>query len=138
MTPFFKPGERLLVSRTAYRARMPARGDAVVIRDPRDAGRRYLKRIVGLPGEELRLFEGMLLIDGGYMPEPYLRGLPASLGLSGRVWQLGNKEYFVMGDNRAHSTDSREFGPIDLGLILGRVWFRWWPLSRWGAVGGFR
>ena len=135
MSPSFAPGDRLLVSRTAYRGRLPSRGDVVVVRDPREAGGRYLKRIVGLPGEEVRLFEGLLLVDGGYMAEPYLRGLPACPGLGGRAWKLAGDQYFVMGDNRAHSTDSRQFGPVGPGHIVGRAWFRWWPPGRRGRVG---
>ena len=135
MLPNFMPGDRLLVSRRAYRAGMPARSDIVILRDPRDPGQRYLKRVVGLPGEEVRLSEGMLLIDGAPLEEPYLRGLPPSPGLTEQGWKLGDDEYFVMGDSRAHSTDSRDFGPADRGLIVGKAWIRCWPPGRWGAVG---
>ena len=138
MTPLFEPGDLLLVGRTAYRREAPARGDAVIVRDPRDPGRRYLKRVVGLPGEEVRLSEGMLFIDGVHLDEPYLGGLPASPGLDERAWRLAENRYFVMGDNRAHSTDSREFGPVGPEHIGGKAWFRWWPPGRWGAIGGGR
>ena len=112
-----------------------SRGDLVIVRDQRDPKSRYLKRVVGLPGERIQLFEGLLYVDGGHLAEPYLGGLPASLGLEDKVWGLGEGEYFVMGDNRARSTDSRAFGPVDAGLIVGKVWFRYWPLSKWGKLG---
>ena len=134
MQPNFRQGDRLLVSRRAYRRGPPDRGDAVIARDPRDPGQRYLKRVVGLPGEEVRLSEGMLIIDGAPLEEPYLGGLPASPGLGEQGWELEDDEYFVMGDSRAHSTDSREFGPIGRELIVGMAWFRWWPPSRWGVA----
>ena len=86
-----------------------------------------MKRIIGLPGEEVCLSDGFLLIEGKRLHEPYLKGLPAYLGLDEFSWKLGDGEYFAMGDNRVHSTDSRDFGPLSLGQIVGRVWFRLWP-----------
>jgi signal peptidase I len=135
MMPSFRSGDHVLLSRAAYSKGSPARGDVVIVRDPRDLHRRSLKRVVGLPGEAVRLFDGMLLIEGAHLEEAYLGGLPASLGLGDTSWNLGDDEWFVMGDNRARSTDSREFGPISLGRVVGKVWFRLWPLSRWGRVG---
>ena len=134
MTPAFRRGDRLLISRIAYLSGVPNRGDVVIVRNPREPDRRYLKRAVGLPGEEVRLQDGMLYVEGAHMPEPYLGGLPASPGLGDRAWKPGDNEYFVMGDNRAHSTDGRDFGPVKLGLIVGRAWFRCWPLRRWGRI----
>ena len=138
MTPSFEDGDYLLVSRAAYRSTTPSRGDPVILRDPRDAGegsRENLKRVVGLPGEEVRLDEGMLYIDGEHLVEPYLAGLPASPGLVGGAWRLVDDEYFVMGDNRVHSTDSRLFGPVGRWLIAGKARFHIWPLERWGRAG---
>ena len=135
MAPSFQSGDRLLIGRRVYRRASPGRGEVVVVRDPRDPSEHYLKRVVGLPGEEVRLAEGMLFIDGEQLAEPYLGGLPASPGLGEAAWTLGEDRYFVMGDNRAHSTDSREFGPIAPRDVVGKVRFRLWPLSRSGRVG---
>ena len=135
MAPAFRPGDRLLGDRITFHRGPLSRGDAVIFRDPRDPDHQYLKRVVGLPGEEVRLSDGVLLIDGAHLPEPYLNGLPASLGLGGDAWKLGDDAYFLMGDNRARSTDSRDFGPVPRGLVLRKVWFRCWPLGRWGALG---
>ena len=136
MKPGFAEGQRLLVSYAAYKATAPLRGDIVVIRGPGDAAKRYLKRLVGLPGETVSFVDGTLLIDGDPLSEPYLGGLPAVLGLSRREWTLGAREYFALGDNRSHSTDSRDFGPVPTDNIIGKVWFRYWPLRQLGVVPG--
>jgi signal peptidase I len=93
-----------------------------------------LKRIVGLAGEELRFEDGQLHVDGDVIDEPYLDGLPPTLGLGAENWRLGAEEYFVMGDNRVRSTDSREYGPVGADLLVGKARLRYWPPLRWGAV----
>ena len=135
MVPSFRAGDCLLVSRWGNRGEALSRGDVAVIVDPADGGRLQLKRVVGLPGEEVRLNEGVLLIDGEHYPEPYLGGLPSSVGLGDSRWHLGEGQFLVLGDNRAHSTDSRSFGPIEAELVRGVARFRCWPMSRWGPVG---
>ncbi len=134
MIPSLHASDWLLVSRRALVANSPRRGDLVVVWDPRADERRFIKRVVGLPGEEVRLSDGMLFVDGKRLHEPYLEGLPASPGLEESAWALQHGQYFVMGDNRAHSTDSREFGPVGLGEMEGRAWFRFWPVGRWGRL----
>ena len=134
MAPAFDPGHLLLVKRAVPGSGL-SRGDLVIVRDPRDSKSRYVKRVVGLPGERIQLLEGLLYVDGNHLAEPYLGGLPASLGLEDKVWGLGEGEYFVLGDNRPRSTDSRAFGPVDAGLIVGSVWFRYWPPGKWGKAG---
>ena len=134
MLPAFRPGELLLVSGSAYSDSAPSKRDVVVVSDPGGADRRYLKRVVGMPGEEIALSEGLLYVNGKHLVEPYLEGLPASLGLDEKVWRLGEGQYFVLGDRRTRSTDSREFGPITLDLIHGRAWLRCWPPRMWGLV----
>ena len=134
MRPAFEPAHHLLVSRMAYAVSAPSRGDVVIVHDPRGTGRRYLKRVVGLPGEEVRLLDGVLFLDGVRLEEPYLEGRPAALGLGERVWKLGTGESFVLGDNRLRSTDSREFGPVRQRLIVGKAWLRYWPPRKWGPI----
>ena len=135
MTPSLQPGNQLLVSRAAYASSRPSRGDVVIVRGPGNTVARYLKRVVGQPGEEVRILDGALLIDGARMNEPYLGGLPASVGMGDSAWELGPDEYFVLGDNRLRSIDSREYGPVGARLIVGKAWFRYWPLQSWGAIG---
>ena len=134
MRPSFEAGELLLVTRAAYRGSAPRRGDVAVLRDPRDSARRVMKRVVGLPGETIRIEDGVLFADGEALMEPYLAGLPSSLGLEEKAWDLQADQYVVLGDNRARSTDSRSFGPVGDGSILGRASFRLWPLRAWGRV----
>ncbi len=137
MQPTVLQGDWMMVDPGAYGVASPLRGDLVIACDPRTPVSRYLKRIVGLPGEEVCLLEGTLTVDGSVLSEPYLDGLPAALGLESRTWKMRDGEYFVMGDNRAHSTDSREVGPLEIGLICGKATRRVWPLTRWGPVGAF-
>ena len=134
MTPTLRPGDHVLVDASAYGEGEPVRGDIVVFPSPRADGRRDIKRVVGLPGERVAMAEGLLFVDERHVAEPYLGGLPSSVGLGESAWDLGAGEYLVLGDNRAHSTDSRAFGPIGADRIVGRVWMRYWPLMAWGTV----
>lgn len=110
------------------------RGDIVVFRHPVWKDRTYIKRIVGLPNEDLCLEEGLVYLNGELLEETYLAGPFAAGRDHNREWWLGPNEYFVLGDNRSDSQDSRAFGPVDRRLIVGRVWFRCWPLRSWGRV----
>jgi signal peptidase I len=110
------------------------RGNVVVLRHPILVKSLVIKRIVGLPMEEVRLENGNVYINGSILEEPYLNG---SLGYRteyDREWWLGPDEYFVMGDNRDDSQDSRRFGQVDRHNILGWVWFRCWPPRAWGLL----
>ena len=132
MAPALRQGDYVLVRAHRNRARR-RRGDIVVV--AMNDGT-HLKRIVGLPGERLVFTEGTLLVDGARLPEPYLRGLPPYLGLETREFSLGGDAYFVMGDNRAHSTDSRHFGPVDRPALEGALVCRLWPPLRRGKNAG--
>ena len=129
MTPSLRNGEYLLARRFHHRKQKPARGDIVVVAI---SGGSRLKRIVGLPDERITFTDGMLLVNGDKLAEPYLRGLPPYLGLERTEFVLGCEEYFVLGDNRAHSTDSRDYGPVRRAQIEGRAVCRIWPPCRWG------
>ena len=123
MRPTLDHGQRIAV---APLLRPPARGDLVVVTRPgRDL--EVVKRVVGLPGERLRLHPGGLEVDGRPVPEPYLAGLPAAGTLE---LELGPAEYLVLGDHRAASTDGRDFGPVGADALLGRVRFAYWPPRR--------
>ena len=129
MEPNFEDHEYLIVDEITYRLREPARGEIVVFRPPTSTNQYYIKRIVGMPGEEVSVkgervyINGKLLDEGGY--------LPSGLATYGEgVVALKSNEYFVMGDNRTASLDSRSFGPIMRDDILGRTVFRGWPYNR--------
>lgn len=125
MRPTLDPGQRIAV---APLVRPPARGDLVVVARPRSTGDlEVVKRVVGLPGERLRLAAGRLEVDGAPVPEPYLASPPTSGELE---LELGPAQYLVLGDHRAASTDGRDFGPVGADALVGRVRFAYWPPRR--------
>ena len=127
MRPALGQGDYVLVRACGTSSGQPRRGHIVVFAMDEAS---HLKRIVGLPGERLTFTEGMLLIDGARLSEPYLQGLPPYLGLEVSEYSLAAGEYFVMGDNRGRSTDSRHFGPVTRSTIAGTVVCRVWPPLR--------
>ncbi len=134
MEPLVRRGDYTLVDhRVALRSAWQ-RGDVVVFKKPDSwdgADETLVKRVIGLPGERIWLVYGRVLVDGKALPEPYLKELPDSQ--NSPPFQLGPNQYFVMGDNRNNSSDSRENGPISETDIRGRMTRRLWPFSRMGS-----
>lgn len=136
MEPSFYDHEYLVIDELTYRFNDPERGDIVVFRYPADPSQFFIKRIIGLPGETVEVDEGevkiyndtapngIVLSEEAYLPDDFL-----STGK--RVVTLKADEYFVMGDNRPNSLDSRYFGAVKRDAIVGRVWLRGWPFDRW-------
>ena len=118
MYPTLNDGQRVLVSRRALRRKPPSRGDIAYFEHPQRDGFWEVKRIVGLPGESVSLASGRLVIDGMHVYESYLLGQQPRIN---RQWQLESHEYILLGDNRRWSSDSRSFGPVHRGRILGLV-----------------
>ncbi len=133
MLPTLSAEDYLLAHSNSGSRRLPARGE-IVVAALEGCERSILKRVVGLPSEEITFSEGMLLIDGQKLAEPYLQGLPPYLGLDDSHFTLGSDEYFLMGDNRAHSTDCRHYGPLSRSQIAARAFWRVWPPSQWGKL----
>jgi signal peptidase I len=132
MEPNLHHAEYVIVDRVSYRLGAPQRGDVVVFTrdgDPKD----YIKRVIGLPGETIAVSNGTVYIDGQLLNEPYVA--PAGGAYPAR--RLDTDEYFVMGDNRGNSTDSRTFGPIRPDGIVGRAWIVYWPPAEWAVVPGY-
>lgn len=119
-----KPSERFAIH-------PPKRGEVIVFRFPRDPGRDFVKRVVGLPGEQVEIREGIVYTDGRRLKEPYITNGDRSN--MDRV-RLKNNEYFVLGDNRSHSNDSRAWGPVPEENMVGKVWFVYWPVSNWSLL----
>ncbi len=138
MEPNFRDGEFLLTDKVSYRFNKPKRGDVVVFQAPPNNQDEYIKRIIGLPGEELTIQRGKIYIDNKLIEEKYLD--PASVTKSGnfsaegKVIKIPENTFFVIGDNRDHSYDSRSWGVIEKNKITGRAWFVYWPPQKAGLI----
>ena len=121
MVPAICAGSRLVVSERVYRRARPTRFDVVMLRSPDAGGREDLKRIVGLPEERVLLDAGRLFVDGTEVTQPHLGRSARNADGNRYEWRTGPDEYVVLGDNRTHSTDSRSYGPVLRGRILGPV-----------------
>ena len=134
MEPNFYDKEYLIIDELTFRMREPERGEIVVFRYPREPSEYFIKRLVGMPGETIEITGGAVVVynddhpNGQILDERFYLGSELSQGK--KKVTLGTDEYFVMGDNRDESLDSRSFGPISRSSIIGRVWVRGLPLSR--------
>jgi signal peptidase I len=141
MVPNFHNGDYLIIDRLSYHFSTPSRGDAIVLLFPKDTSQFFIKRIIGLPGETICLHQGHVIVSqtvltsaqcqesqGPYLDEPYI---PAGVETNGSplAVTLGSDEYFVLGDNRTASSDSRVWGILPKADIVGRVWARVFPLN---------
>lgn len=133
MEPNFKDGEYLIVDEISYRFSEPKRGDVLVFKYPLDPSQYYIKRIIGLPGEKIEIKNGKVIIynnlfsQGWEIKEPYLPKGRTTYGNT--EIKLGNQEYFVLGDNRLASFDSRRWGVLPKKDIIGKVYLRAWPFA---------
>lgn len=132
MEPNLEDGQRLLVNKLAYRFGEPQRGDIVVIDSPRGTSEKLIKRIIGMPNETIELRQGHVYINGQMLKEFYhpdlgMRPFP--------TMRIPPGHYFLLGDNRDHSGDSRVWGPVSSELIVGRVWLSLWPPEKWDWYG---
>jgi signal peptidase I len=131
MAPGIQDGDRILVEPWSYLIGPIERGDVVVLRYPLDPEIDYIKRIIGLPGDRVTLARGEVWVNGVRLAEPYVEAADASSSLSVVVEE---ESYFVLGDNRPRSSDSREFGTVPGDYVRGRVDLRLWPLGRVGLI----
>ena len=139
MEPTFMDREYLIIDEVSYYFRAPERGEPIIFRYPRDPRQYFIKRIIGLPGDRVEISEGKVKIysvehpTGFLLPEPYLS--EANYDTRPAVnMQLGKDEYFVMGDNRSASSDSRVWGALKKEYITGHTLLRAWPLGRFGVI----
>ena len=136
MEPNFYDHEYLIIDEITYRFNEPKRGDIIVFRYPRNPQEYFIKRIIGLPGEDIQIKDGQVFIFQGknkissVLEEPYLAEGIKTYGLSEARVILGEDEYYVVGDNRNSSKDSRGFGPVNRSYVTGRVLLRGWPFDR--------
>jgi signal peptidase I len=132
MVPTLMVWDRVLINKLAYDLAEPERGDIVLFRSPNGGEDPLIKRVVGLPGEEIEFRAGTLYIDGDAQPEPYLAGRRPA-GESYGPKRVPEDHVFVMGDNRDNSFDSRFFGPVPMENLIGESLFRFWPPNRAGV-----
>ena len=118
--PFWKASE----AEPQFAFDPPTRGEVIVFNYPLDPSKDFVKRVVGLPGEAVEVRGGIVLVDGEALPEPYLQRKDSS---DAPPLTLGEKEYYVIGDNRRNSNDSRSWGAVPEDNIVGRVWLVYWP-----------
>jgi signal peptidase I len=133
MLPNLEDQDRLFINKFAFHLGPIHRGDVVVFRYPRDETKNYIKRVIGLPGDLVRIDHGRVYVNGRLLPEPYV---PARFAddRSQPQMRIPPDEYFVMGDHRSISSDSRDFGPVDRDLIYGKAAFVYWPMDQAGVV----
>ncbi len=134
MSPTLRAGSRLAIDRPAYLLSEPNRGDVVVVKGTAGGPARQLKRVVGLPGEEVAVKQGRVSIDGAELFEPYLADRPRTRRLEEGHWTLSEAEVFVLGDNRMVSTDSRSYGPVATRRLEGKAWLHYWPVRDLGRL----
>lgn len=141
MQPNFHTGQVLVVSRVNYLMGTPNRGDIVVFNPPGQSPDEppYIKRVIGLPGDTVEIRDTKVYVNGEEMDEPYIDEPCTPERCPNKTWTLGADEYFMMGDNRNHSSDSRVFStPVTRNHIIGEALVRYWPPSDWGLVNHIR
>ena len=124
-------GQFLIVSKLVYYLHPPERGDVVVFHSPQNPRKDFIKRVVGLPGEDVEMREGAVYVNGVRVHETYISN-PGNRSWGPEV--VGEFEYFVLGDNRANSSDSRSWGMLDGDAIIGKAWVSYWPPRTLGPV----
>jgi signal peptidase I len=133
MLPVLEDQDRLFINKLAYRMGEIQRGDVVVFLYPHDHEKSYIKRVIALPGDRLRIDHGEVYVNGARVKEPYV---PRQFedDRSQPEMTVPVHDYFVMGDHRSISSDSRDFGPVDRQLIYGKAAFVYWPMDQAGVV----
>jgi signal peptidase I len=133
MLPRLEDSDRLFINKFVYHIEAIGRGDIVVFRYPRDEEKSYIKRVIGLPGDRVRIIQGQVWINGHPISEPYVPERYRD-DRSYTEITIPPDHYFMMGDHRSISSDSREFGPVARELIYGKAVFVYWPAKDAGVV----
>jgi signal peptidase I len=134
MLPRLHDGERIFINRFVYQMNPIERGDIVVFYYPKDPDKNFIKRVIGLPGDEITISNGKLRINGKLVPELYLSDEYTTVTSPSHTWVVEPHHYFVMGDNRDASNDSRSWGLVPERYIYGKAMFRYWPLNEAGSL----
>lgn len=136
MHPTFYDGDYILTDKLSYRLNLPKHGDVIVLKNPKDESQDFIKRIIAVPGDTIMISNNAVYLNGIPLKESYL---PANIIIRGGTFltenapvKAGPNQYFVLGDNRAHSSDSREWGSVTKEEIIGKTFFRYFPLNHFG------
>lgn len=136
MFPNFKNGDYIITDKLTYRVSDPKRGDIVVFKNPKDETQDFIKRIIGVPGDRIKVEGGKVYLNGTELTEPYLAETvvtnPGSFAREGQEVTVEAGHYLTFGDNRPASSDSREWGQITRAELIGKVFFRYWPATEVG------
>lgn len=135
MEPNFPDGEYLLTEKISYYRSDPKRGDVIVFKPPISEDE-FIKRIIGLPGDTIMILNGKIFVNNNELKEDYIKvdSYPGNFLSEGEKYEVPEGNYFVMGDNRPHSSDSRAWGPITKKVISGKAWVIYWPMKLSGLV----
>ncbi len=131
MQPGLNTDEYVLVNKLAYLFHGPSRGDVIVFHYPIDPTQDFIKRVIGLPGDTIQITPTQIIVNGMTLKEPYIS---APINGSPKTVMLQAGDYFVMGDNRPDSFDSRSWGPVPSSYIIGKATVVFWPLSNWEVI----
>ncbi len=138
MFPTMHDADYLITEKITYKFELPKRGQIVVLKNPRDNSQDFIKRIIAVPGDTLKVEQDSVFLNGQKLNEQFLpAATPTHSGAfltEGTTVKVGSNQYFVFGDNRNHSSDSREWGSITKEEIVGRAFFRYWPPVRVGSL----
>ena len=136
MEPTLSDGDNLIVDKLSYRFRDPERYDIIVFPYQHAENTYYIKRIIGLPGETVQVIDGYMYINGKKLDEHYGAEVMEDPGIAAEPIKLGDDEYFVLGDNRNHSSDSRvtSVGVLTRDMLIGRAWVRIYPFNKIGVI----
>jgi signal peptidase I len=130
MEPTLQSGEFVVVNRLAYKIGEPEISDVVVFHFPGEPGLEYIKRVVGLPGDSVRVTNGVVYVNDEALNEPYIAAKPRYSG----SWNVPEDHLFVLGDNRNNSSDSHNWGSVPMTNVIGEAFFIYWPPGNWGRV----
>ena len=138
MVATFHDGDYIITQKISYKLEEPKRGDIVVFKNPRDESQDFIKRIIAIPGDNIMVKDTQVYLNGQLLNELYLAPETPTFGRNflndGMAVKAGDNQYFVFGDNREHSSDSREWGPIPKEKIIGKAFLRYFPIQVIGLV----
>ena len=133
MMPTLQDQERVFINKFVYRLEPIQRGDVIVFRYPRDTSKSYIKRVIAVPGDRVRIEDGLLYVNGIQITEDYVPQVYED-ARSYTDTVIPPHSYFVLGDHRNLSNDSRDFGPVDASYIYGKAVFGYWPFAKLGKL----